>query len=265
MLANVNIGNVRDTGATMRTIRTSGGQTPSAAAVIQRGTGTSIPTPTDYALTSPASETTTRSVAMMTDKSRITLTATASGSGTELGIQQGIFDTGGTSRTFLLARVLRSVSSGNAISWAIDFLQPWLYNMAVIMFGIMSNANVSLTDMSGASFTARVLGALPASGATIALSPTSITWSPGLYSIPDLFDTSTTHILDSQPPYIVHYAHGSVVPPSTVQIRTIALYQQIFDTAGVARNTLLLAIPLTDPITLEPNKTNMIILRIAIM
>jgi hypothetical protein len=262
-ISDQNVANVRNEGATMYTIRSSV-ILPYAAAAICRGTGTTPPSPTDYGLTSASALTTALSLAMLSDRSRMGLTATSNGTGSELGIRIGLYDSGGTGRYFYLSRVLKDVVNGTPISWVIDYLEPWLYNAAGQMYAIFSNTNVSLTDMSGTAFTMRK-DDIALGGSVIGVSEHEITWSPGLYTIPTLLACTTTHVIDSILEYVIHYIHGYVVPSSDININTIGLYQQLYDTTGVTHNTLLAAISLPSSIALEGNKMNMIVLRIACM
>jgi len=265
-LRDVNPGDVVDVGGTGYALR-SQADVSAGSAYLGFGAGTDPEYFTQYNLVSlKANITTTISIAYMSDRNRVSLSGTLTGDAYELAIYQSLYDTGGTAHTTMLGRRTGTWYSGQAVVWNIDFLQPWVRSVADLLYGVFRNADVTMVDETGASFTARTSGDLQLSSVWIVASPNIMTWSPSLTKIPDKVDLSMSYLdyLSSRIARMT-YLVGTFTPLSDTQYNTVGLYQKIVDTAGNAHNCCMMVIPLSAPITFYSNRNNLAILRIIAM
>jgi len=265
-LRNVNPGDVVNMGGTAYTLR-SQAEVNAGSAYLGFGVGTDPEYFTQYSLVSyRASITATISIAYMSDRNRISLSGTLTGDAYELAIFQSLFDASGSSHTTMLGRRTGTWYRGQAAVWNIDFLQPWVRAVADMLYGILLNANVTMVDVTGASFTARTSGDVNASSVWIVASPNTVTWSPSLTSIPNKVDLSTFYsdYLSSRVARIT-YLMGTFTPLTDTQYNTIGLYQNIYDSAGATYTCCMMVLPLSSPITFYANRNNLAILRIIVM
>jgi len=265
-LRDVNTGDVVDTAGTAYTIRTMYDAT-AGSAYLAFGSGTDPEYFTQYNLVSyRASITTTISISYMSDRNRVSLSGTLTDDAYELGIFQSLYDSGGTAHTTMLGRRTGTWRKGQAVVWNIDFLQPWVRSIADVLYGVFRNADVTMVDATGASFTARSSGDVNGSSIWLVASPDTMTWSPGLTNIPNKVDLAT-YYLDFLGSRIARmtYLVGTFTPLSDTQYNTVGLYQKIVDTAGTAHDCCMMVIPLSAPITFYSNRNNLVILRIIVM
>jgi hypothetical protein len=166
----------------------------------------------------------------------------------------------------MLGRRTGTWSKGQAVVWNIDFLQPWVRAVADLFYGTLRDANVTMVDATGANFTARTSQDPNASTVWLVASPNSITWSPGLTSIPNKVDLATYYLdfLRNRAARMT-YLVGTATPITDTQLNTVGLYQGIFDTTGASHNCAMMAIPLSAPITFYKDKNNLAVLRIIVM
>jgi hypothetical protein len=209
---------------------------------------------------------TTISISYMSDRNRISLGGTLPDIAYELGIYQSLYDTSAVARITMLARRTGSWNKGDAVVWNIDFLQPWVRAVADMLYGIFLNANVTMVDVTGASFTARTSAQISASSVWLVASPNTVTWSPSLTSIPNKVDLSTFYFdyLDSRVARVT-FLLGTFTPPTDTQYNTIGLYQNVYDSGGGTHTCCMMVIPLSAPITFYSNRNNLVILRIIVM
>jgi hypothetical protein len=266
LLRNVNTGDVVDVTGSSTIFRVVG-DVNSGTAYLTYGTGTDPEFFTQYALASyKGSIATTISISYISDRNRISLSGTLPDIAYELGIYQSLYNTGGASFTFMLARRTGTWSKGQAVVWNIDFLQPWVRAVADMLYGIFLNANVTMVDVTGASFTARTSAQTSASSVWLVASPNAVTWSPSLTSIPNKVDLSMFYFdyLGSRWARMT-FLMGTFTPLTDTQYNTIGLYQNIYDSAGNAHTCCMMVIPLSAPITFYANRNNLAILRIIVM
>jgi hypothetical protein len=265
-LRDLNPSDVVDVGGTAYILRTQT-DVSAGSAYLGFGVGTDPEYFTQYNLVSyKASITTTISRAYMSDRNRVSLSGTLTGDAYELAIFQSLYDSGGTARTVMLGRRTGTWYSGQAVVWNIDFLQPWVRSVADVLYGIFLNANVTMVDVTGASFTARTSGDFQPASVWLVASPNVVTWSPDLTSIPNKVDLTTYYadFLGSRVARMT-YLTGTFTPLADTQYNTIGLYQGIFDTAGTTHYCCMMVIPLSAPITFYSNRNNLAILRIIVM
>jgi hypothetical protein len=265
-LRDVNPGDVVDTGGTAYALR-SQTDVNVGSAYLGFGAGTDPEYFTQYNLVSwKASITTTISIAYMSDRNRVSLSGTLTDNAYELAMFQSLYDTGGTAHTTMLGRRTGTWSSGLAVVWNIDFLQPWVRAVADMLYGILLNANATMVDVTGASFTSRSSGDVNVSSVWLVISPNTVTWSPSLTSIPNKVDLSTFYFdyLGSRVARMT-YLMGTFTPLSDTQYNTVGLYQNIFDSGGGTHTCCMMVIPLSAPITFYANRNNLAILRIIVM
>jgi len=267
-LRDVDVGDVVDAGGAAYGLRTRAGA-PAGSAYLAFGSGTDPEYFTQYNLVSwRASITTTISISYMSDRNRVSLSGTLTGDAYELGIFQVLYDTASTpgTHTTMLGRRTGTWRSGQAVVWNIDFLQPWVRSVADVLYGIFRRADVTMVDVTDASFTAKTSGDLNVSPVWIVASPNTMTWSPSLTNIPDKVDLGMAYLdyLGSRWARMT-YLVGTFTPLADTQYNTVGLYQGIFDTAGTRHDCCMMVIPLSAPITFYANRNNLAILRIIVM
>jgi hypothetical protein len=266
LLRSVNPGDAIESGGTIRTLRVVG-DVNAGVAYLTYGVGTDPEYFTQHVLVSyKGSITTTVSISYMSDRNRVSLSGTLPDVAYELGIYQSLYATDGYGYPFMLARRTGTWSKGQAVVWNIDFLQPWVRAVADMLYGIFLNTNVTMVDITGASFTARTSAQTSASSIWLVASPNSVTWSPGLTSIPNKVDLSMFYFdyLGSRWARMT-FLMGTFTPLTDTQYNTIGLYQNIYDSAGNAHTCCMMVIPLSAPITFYANRNNLAILRIIVM
>jgi hypothetical protein len=266
LVGNLNAGDVVDTGGTSYTIRSSG-DVNAAAAYLVYGSGTTSEAFTQNGLASRVgSISTTISISYLSDRTRIIFSGTLPADAYEIGVEQALYDAGGFTRTFLLARKVGFWSKGSSINYFIDYSYPWVRQIGDIMYGVHRDANTSVVRVDGSTFTARTSGDFNVDTAYMVLSSSLVTWSPSLYNIPSpVTPTQYTHSkLDARIYRAIHF-NAVYTPLSDTAINTIALYQPIYDTAGGSNTVCLLVIPLSSPATAYANRNNVFIIRIFAM
>jgi len=198
LLRKVNSGDVYDTYGYARTLRTSGIINYSAA-YLSYGTGTTPESFIDYVLKSKVGNISTSiAVGYMSDRTRVTLSGVVPSASSELGIEQQLYDTGGSYYYYLLGRRTGSWGANQPVAWYIDFLNPWVRAVGDLMYGILRYANVTMVRIDGVSFTALTTGAVNYSSAYLVASSDVVTWSPTLYNITNAFSLSTYNMDDIQ-------------------------------------------------------------------
>ena len=266
LIRDTNTGDVVQTDGSVLSLR-SQTDVNNGAAYISYGTGTTPEGFTDNTLKSRSgSISTSITVGYMSDRVRITLSGTLTSAASELGIEQSLFRTDNYAGTFLLGRRTGSWSANQAVAWYIDFLSPWVNQVGSYMYGILMNADVTVTRIDGVPFTARTSGDSQSGTAYLVASSSSVTWSPSLYNIPNAFSLSNymTDVLGTR--YIrATFFHGLYSPANNIQVNTIGLYFPTYDTNGNTQTVCLMVQPLSSPVTLYAGTNNLIVLRIVAM
>jgi len=193
----------------------------------------------------------------LSDRSRITyfggLPSNLSQSATEIGITVN-FGYGGC--TPLIGRLTGSFAPATTVSYYVDFLEPWTYNMASLIYSyiVCTYSTVITTSGSSESLVGWDQNGYNKIGmATLIGSENQYTWEPGIYSITQDVSFGTSHSVVIQNTYAYDYIIGTVTPSETITIETLGL---------VASNILLLVLPLSSPITLNAGQSNTVSLRL---
>jgi hypothetical protein len=263
LLRYVNPGDVVDTGGTVYSIRATGDVNHGVAYLVY-GTSTAPETFTDNALKSySGSISTSIAISYMSDRTRVALSGVVPAVAYELGVYQYLYDTGGSFRLIMLARKVGSWSANQAVSYYIDFFSPWVKQVGDLIYGILRNVDVSTQRIDGTTITLRTSAAVNSSSIYLVISPTPVSWSPSLYSVPGAVTPSNyyTDILGSR--YIrATIIHALMAPSSNMEVNTLGLYQPVYDSAGATHTVCWLVLPLASPITLYAGRNNLIVLRI---
>lgn len=266
VLRNVNVDDALTTGGASYTLYSSYNPT-SGAAYLTYGIGTDPEFFTQYVLSSyKGSLPTSISITYPTDRSRISFSGTLPDTAYELGLYQSWSNPAGTYYTTMFGRKSGEWSKGQAIVWNIDFLQPWVRAIADMLYGILLDANVTMVDVIGSSFTARSSGDVNVGSVWLVASPNTVTWSPSLISIPNKVDLTMFYsdFLSSRVARMT-FLFGMYTPLSDTAYNTIGLYQSIYDSGGGTHTCCMMVIPLSAPMTFYANRNNLAILRIIVM
>jgi len=265
-LRDADAGDVVDTGGGSYALRSSGNVNVDMAYLVY-GSGVDPSYFTQYTLQSRKGFLASSIViAYLSDRTRISVSGILPEDAYEIGVEQGLYDTGGGGHTTLLARTTGSFSRGKAVVYNIDFLYPWVRQIADLLFGTMIERNVIMIDINGVVFLSRT-GADPNAGSVyLVLSSSSVSWSPSLYSIPSPLTPSSFYYDNFGSRSLrMTYIHGMMSPSSDIAVNTVALYQPIFRSDGSTTTSCHLVIPLSSPVTFYGNKNNLIVLRMITM
>jgi len=263
LLRDINAGDFVDIGSTARTLRTSGDINAGSAYLVY-GTSTTPEGFTDNALKSySGSISTSISISYLSDRTRIVLSGVVPATAYELGIYQSLYDLSGAGYTHMLARKVGSWSANQAVSYYIDFLQPWVRGVGDYMYGIYRNADVPVARIDGTSFTARTSGTSQSGSAYLVASSDLVSWDPTLIAISNAFSLNNYYadILNTR--YMrATIIHGLYSPSQDIQVNTIGLYFPVYDTTGASQTVCILVQPLSSPITFYASRNNLVVLRI---
>lgn len=243
------------------TLRTMGDVNADAFTVMI-GSGTSPPAMTDFDLVNRVSLTTARSISNQETETIIVGSAVSDRSFTEVGIRQGLVDTVGGVKNYLLARSLMSGGANTSIVYRIRFQYPWVRNMGYIMYGLLTDSNISVTDIGGTSFTARTSADMNAGSVYLVGSSQGVTWNPDISRLQNPFTISTATYYYNPRTFVLLILVGSISPSTDTELRVIGLQQAVYDVSTQTRHVLLGCIPLPNPIVLRANRVNFVFLRI---
>jgi hypothetical protein len=266
ILRDAYVGDVVDIGGGSYALR-SAGEVNAGIAYLAYGSGVDPSYFTQYSLQSRKGFLASSvDIAYLSDRTRISVSGILPEDAYEIGVEQSLYDSGGFVRTTLLARTTGSFSRGNAVVYNIDFLYPWVRQIADLLFGTMIDKNVIMVDVNGVVFLSRT-GADPNAGSVyLVLSSSSVSWSPSLYNIPSPITPSLFYYDNFGSRSLrMTYIHGMMSPSSDIAVNTVALYQPIFRSDGTSMTVCHLIIPLSSPVTFYGNKNNLIVLRIIAM
>ena len=263
IIRNVNVDAIVDWDGYTRTLRTAG-TLAYAPAVVEVGSGTDPERFEDRKLSSPIKGlSTSLSLGYDSSKSRVTVEGATDVDVQEVGVRVTLYDKNGNGRVILMTRKVISYSAGSTICVYIDFMKPWLYNIAKVWYGVLANVNVDgVVDDAGNSFTVRTTGDLNSSSAVVMLSSSKVSWDPTLHSIPDALmpDQNVyiwTHRKFSMLIYNVYRA-----PTTDEEWWTIGLKMGMYDTGGNSHDTYIAVLPLDTSITFKSSITNLLQIRL---
>jgi hypothetical protein len=266
LLRDTNPGDVVDTSSSGFYLRASGDVNVVTAYLVY-GMSTISPTFIDNVLKSySGSISTSISMNYLSDRTRVTLSGILTGAAYELGIYQSLYDASAVSHICLLARMVGSWSANQVVNYNIDFLSPWVKQVGDLIYGILRNADVNTQRIDGTTITLRTSTEINPSSVYLVISPTSVSWSPSLYYIPNALTPSNYYLDLLGSRYIrMTILNGLIAPSSDTQINTLGLYQSVYDSGGVTHTVCWLVLPLSSPITLYAARNNLVILRIIAM
>jgi len=266
LLGDFNAGGAVDVGGGVYTLRTIGD--PQWGAVqLAIGSDSTPEDITQYKLGNEiATLPTTVTFGRLSDRNRITLSGVTTQDASEVGIKAPLRNDAGWNLWFLIARKAMTVSANQAINWYIDFLQPWLYNWALAMYGYLTDSNPSgVVDELGYIYQVRTWADANAGSVRIRVSSQTYTWSPDLATISAELEIPPYLRYDNFRNIVYLFIIGNVIPPDDMSVNTVALMQPMFDTNGNVRNTYVAVIPLSSPATLYKNRSNLIFIRLVAM
>jgi hypothetical protein len=152
-------------------LRTSGDVSQGVSYVVF-GTGTTPPTFGDYALvsrnTALEGSSITPTVVISSSEGRARFGRATNDVVYELGIYDPVYDSGGYSRTAMLARSVVSggIPAGRTVLYDVVFKPPFVYNVTMMVFGVMINANQGgVQDIYGGTYTLNSAGDVNADAA----------------------------------------------------------------------------------------------------
>lgn len=263
IIRNVNVDAIVVYGGATYTLRTAGDFARDTAS-IHVGDGTDPEKFDDYKLSSDIkSFKADVSLGYDSSKSRVTASAVTDVDVQEVGITEEVYDDAGNNRTALITRKVISYSAGSTICVYIDFMKPWLYNIAKVWHGILANLNVDgVVDEAGNSFTVRSSGDLNSSGAVVMLSPSTVSWEPTLHSIPDALKPDQYVHMHLARKYSMLIYDVYRAPSTDEEWQTIGLKMGLFDTDGNSHDTYIAVLPLDTPITFKSLITNLLQIRL---
>jgi len=264
LLTDSNISDALDISGSTKTVGTAG-DFNLAAAYLTYGYSTSPELFYQNSLVSyGGSISTSRSFGQLSDRNRITLSGVSPAEIQEIGIYQSVNPA--SSWTIMYARKQMYVPRNKTINYYIDFLMPWTYNCALLMYGFLSEANVSgAIDAYGASYTLRSSGDVNAGAVRMRVSQTLYSWSPSLTNISYDLELSTYRTVGNARSAVYLFIVGIASPTTDISVNTISLIQSLYDTGGTGHDTYVLILPLQTPITLYAGRTNVIFLRFVAM
>ena len=263
LLANTNSTKAVNKDGSTEGLRTSSDVTYSPS-IISVGNGTTPESYDDYNLVSHTADLdTSRSVSHLADRSRVSFQATADRDAEEFGLRQGLFDPGGTTHIFYLSRKVSSVANGQVITINVDFVSPWTYNIALIMFGIHNNTDVDgVKDHAGNVFTARTTGDMNSYGVEVDVDTSPITWSPTEYTLPSPLPTSTERFFLESKLTDILIMNAYRIPVSDEEINSVGLRLGVYDTGATEHDVYVALISLAEPVTFKANVRNLLHVRI---
>jgi len=162
----------------------------------------------------------------------------------------------------LLVKVVRSSGKEEVIEKRP--VKSFLGNFARYLYGNLAFVNPTLVDVGGNSFTLNVGGGPAASGAVIVLGTGTATPTPDDYTLTNLTKITT---------YGYRHDHDNYGDVILIGIRCAevnetwgecGVLQTLYDTGGVARDTLLARDVFSTPISLSPGDVLCVVYRIVV-
>jgi len=257
---------VKDVTGDIETLVTSG-SLAGELCYLPYGTGTKSPELPDYDLESRTGWITTPSVTVGISgmDSVVSVSATIPDTSSELGIIANLKNTSGYVQRILISRIVTTVYADQGVNYKLVFSMPWLYNFALWWYGLLAKADADgVRDTTGASFTLRSTGDAQSGAVSMQIDESEVSFSPDLYALPAPTTINTSLIVDESPDrsYIVIWIVGSYKPTTTMDVKTLGLIQDLYDTNGTLHTTLLFTYPLETPITFDADRLNMVVIRI---
>lgn len=252
-LALVNV-TMTDEGGAARTIRWN--DISCASAEVKFGTSTAAPAWDDYALKAPytAAEgaALTPSLTVGADRMLITFGRGVAAAGVrEVGLRQGLVDTGGTVRSIYLARaVLDSAPpAGSTVLYRLAIYPPWVKNFALMWFGLLRDANQDgAVDVTGATYTMRTNLIVLAAPPYLQVGVGTREFSFDDYALTTPLTLSSSLYYENTDTYVLIAITGVARLTADMTITELGMVQKLYDSGGATRDTLLLRYVLPSPV-----------------
>ena len=171
----------------------------------------------------------------------------------------------------ILNKMLVTIAEDQTVTVRINIFEPWTKNMGYLLGGLLTDQNLlGLVDTGGNTHNIRANN----ENASVVAGATRIVIGTGTnpFSFDDYYlesmteiPTSYDFIVGSGYSYALAYWVSSYVPPTEMTINEIGLVQSLRSTDGGTYDALMCRIVLSEPITLVPNKTNLIMIRLLAM
>jgi len=214
----------------------------------------------------------TRSFEILSDKMRANLQWVSDGAYKSVAwiLDQG---TGGTSvyRFGILNKVLVTVAKDQTVTIRINIFEPWTKNMGYLLGGLLTDKNLlGLVDTGGNTHDIRASdhNSNVVAGASRIVIGTGVNpFSFDDYYLESMTEIPTSYgfIVASNRSYALTYWVSPYVPSTEMTITEIGLVQKLYSSGGSTYDALMCRIVLSEPITLIPNKTNFIMIRMLAM
>lgn len=228
------------------------------------GTGASPPAFGNYSLTSMTSRAlSTSSISCTQQECILNFVHTPSSSYSEIGLIQRFGTSSTSSSDILLTRTVMNIQANKQVIYRLRYGYPFTESFARIMYGFHMDQGINTIRVDGNTFTARTSGDLNNGSVYIVASQDAVEYSTSLYYIPNAFTIPTSNTLSSSTGVFTSIiSTGSISPQDDITVRTIGLYQNIFDTGGGTHTVCVAVIPLATPITFRKGVNNCILLRL---
>jgi len=171
----------------------------------------------------------------------------------------------------ILNKILVTIAKDQTVTLRINIFEPWTKNMGYLLGGVLTDQNLlGLVDTGGNTHDIRAND----HNSNVVAGATRIVIGTGTnpFSFDDYYLESMTEIptsrgflVASDYSYALAYWTSSYVPPSEMTISEIGLVQSLYSSDGSTYDALMCRIVLSEPITLVPNKTNFIMIRLLAM
>jgi len=232
------------------------------------GQDTEPPSFNDYTLVSSASKyLNPRTFEILSDRMRVNGQWVSDGS--YKSIAWG-FGNGGSSYG-LLNKILVTIAKDQIVTLRINIFEPWTKNMGYLLGGLLTDQNLlGLVDTGGNTHDIRASD----NNVSVVAGASRIVIGTGVnpFSFDDYYLESMTEIptlcgyrYPSDYSFVLGYWASSYVPPTEMTINEIGLVQSLYSSDGNTYDALMCRIVLSEPITLVPNKTNFIMIRLLAM
>jgi len=210
-----------------------------------------------------------RSFEILSDRMRVNHQYTSDGSYKSIGWWLSL----GTdvNRGGYLNKILVTIAKDQTVTARINIFEPWTKNMGYLLGGLLNDQNLlGLVDTGGNTHNIRASdqnNPVVAGASRIVIGTGTNPFSFDDYYLENMTEipTSRGFVYPSDFSYALAYWVSSYVPPSEMTITEIGLVQSLYSTDGNTYDALMCRIVLSEPITLVPNKTNFIMIRLLAM
>jgi len=174
-------------------------------------------------------------------------------------------------RNGIINKILVTIAENQTVTVRINIFEPWTKNMGYLLGGLLTKQNLlGLVDTGGNTHDIRANNPavnVVAGASRIVIGTGTNPFSFDDYYLESMTEIPTSHgfIYPSDYSFALAYWTSSYVPPSEMTISEIGLVQELYSSDGSTYDALMCRIVLSEPITLVPNKTNFIMIRLLAM